>query len=157
MYYTKEEIEIAIDKASKAISDKSKEVTKFTYGYNDCFALLVEYDKALRGKENTKLNEFFKTFGAYKNPKEWLSNMNRVGFDNYKDLAIHSGYEPARKKKPRFGDIGYELLKENVGMAMVAGNNFWVSSCPLNNGIQTSRRIVFYERRLLFLGTPLRS
>jgi chromosomal replication initiation ATPase DnaA len=73
MYYTKEEIEIAIDKASKAISDKSKEVTKFTYGYNDCFALLVEYDKALRGKENTKLNEFFKTFGAYKmKPKNYF-------------------------------------------------------------------------------------
>lgn len=157
MYYTVEEMKVAIDKASEAIDSKSKEVKKFTYGYNDCFSLLVEYDKALRGKENTKLNEFFKTFGAYKNPREWLSNMKRVGFDNYKDLAIHSGYEPARQKKPKFGDIGYELLKENVGMAMVAGDTHWVSTCPLNNGIHTSRRLVFYERRLLFLGTPLRS
>ncbi len=157
MYYTVEELEDAINKASQVISDKSKEVDKFTYGHNDCFSLLVEYDKALRGKEDTTLNEIFKTFDSYDSPKGWLSNIKKAGFKDYRELAVYSGYEPSKQKKPQFGNVGYELLKENVGMAMIAGRTHWVSTCPSNNGIHTSRRIVFYERRLLFLGTPLRS
>lgn len=157
MYYTEKEIEIAIEEATRILTEKSKTVKKFTYGYNDCFSFLVEYDKALRKNKTTKLQKFFNCFGEYKDPKEWLANMKSSGFDDKNDLALHIGYEPAKQKRPKLGDIACQMIKENVGIFMVAGKTHWVSTCPSNNGIYNTRRILPYETQLLFLATPLRS
>ena len=157
MYYTEEEIETAINKASKILAEKSAKVSKFTYGYNDCFSFLVEYDKALRGTENTKLHQFSSKFKDYKDVKSWLNNMTNNGFYNEKELAVHVGYKPKKEKKPSLGDIACQIMKENVGLFMVAGKTHWCSTCPENNGIYNTRRVSFYEPDLIFLATPIRS
>ena len=52
MYYSKEEISNALERAKRIINERTSSIDKFTWGYNDCFCFLIEYDKALKGNKS---------------------------------------------------------------------------------------------------------
>ena len=155
MYYSTTEISTAIDAAKAVINSRAKEVGVNTKGYSDCFALLVEYDIALRGEKNSKLKEAAKKFKPYQDAKGFITSLKEAGFESFNDLGVYCSYEHSKVKKPKFGMIAYELLRTGEGSAMIAGDSHWISTC--NEGVQMGRKLVFYELRLLYLATPLRS
>jgi len=155
MYYSVKEISTAIDAAKAVINSRAKEVGVNTKNYSDCFALLVEYDIALRGEKNSKLKEISKGLKPYKDAKGFITSLKEAGFESLNDFGVHGNYEHAKVKRPKFGMIAYELLRNGEGSAMIAGDGHWISTC--NEGVQMGRKLVFYELRLLYLATPLRS
>ena len=155
-YYTVEEIEVAINKAKAIINSRTKEVDEYTRGYNDCFSLLVEYDKSLRG-ENSYFYDF--KFKDYTTIKGFFKALKNSGFDSLKDMAEKSNYEIIKTKRPIFGDIAFQARSEDsqLGGAMLAGDGWWITTSELNEGINETRPLFFLETKLLLLARPLRS
>ena len=147
MYYDIEEIEKAITIATSIINERTESVDKFTWGYNDCFCFLIEYDKALKG--NKSKAETIKV--KYNNPKEYLLELRRQGF-TLKTLAEYCNYEPRPDLRPKFGDIGYI-----DGAAVIAGDGHWVTTDTNNTGVKKGSGYPYFDRRLTLLARPLRS
>ena len=152
MYYTVEEIKVAINEAKTIINSRTKEVNEYTRGYNDCFALLVEYDKALRGGKTSYNFDF-----DYSNFMEFFAVIRQRGYKNLKELAEEANYEIIKTLRPQFGDIAFERPTDSGGAAMIAGDGCWVSTTERNTGITNKRPLFFLERKLLLLARPLRS
>ena len=146
MYYTEKEIDSALEKAKSIIDSRTEEVEDYTLNYNDCWALVKEYDKALRGTSLLDINFNYKDHEDFFNKLEY----------NLNSLATNAGYEIVANKRPQFGDIAYESLY-GVGSAMIAGNGWWVSTSEKNLGTQNKRKRYHFERRLILLARPLRS
>jgi len=147
MYYSKEEITNALEKAKRIINERTSSIDKFTWGYNDCFCFLIEYDKALKG--NKSKAEDIKV--EYNNPKEYLLAMRNKGF-TLKTFAEYCNYEIRPDLRPQYGDIGYM-----DGSAVIAENGHWVTTDEDNSGIKRGSRYMFLDRRLSLLARPLRS
>jgi hypothetical protein len=147
MYYELKEISNALLKAKESINSKTGEVNDFTWGYNDCFCFLIEYDKALRS--NKSKAEDLKV--EYKNPKEYLLALRNKGF-TLKTFAEYCNYEIRPDLRPQYGDIGYM-----DGSAVIAENGHWVTTDEDNSGIKQGSRYMFLDRRLSLLARPLRS
>ena len=147
MYYEVKEINNALLKAKSIIDSRTEEVKKYTLNYNDCWALIKEYDKALRGGTSL-LNINF----DYSDHKDFFKKLE---FD-LNSLAINAGYEIVKSKRPQFGDIAYEVLYGD-GSAMIAGDGWWVTTSEKNLGTLNKRKRYHFERRLLLLARPLRS
>jgi len=147
MYYEVEEIKIAIDKAIKILNNRTED-RGFVRGYSDCFMFLVEYDKALRGKESKagSILDF-----EYSNAKEFITKLWRKGY-KLKDFAIDCNYELQTKPKPMFGDIAYM-----DGTAIIAGDYNWVTVNEDNKGARYGRPYSSFERHLQLLARPLRN
>jgi len=152
MYYTVEEIKVAINEAKTIINSRTKEVNEYTRGYNDCFSLIVEYDKLLR-QGNTKYNFDF----DYSDFIGFFKAIRSKGYKNLKELAIEANYEIINTLRPQYGDIAFERPTEDGGAAMIAGDGWWVSTSEYNKGIVEKRPLFFLERKLLLLARPLRS
>ena len=147
MYYSKEEITKALEKAIDSINNKTKSVKKFTWGYNDCFCFLIDYDKALKG--NKSKAEEIKV--EYNNPKEYLLALRNKGF-TLKTFAQYCNYEIRPDLRPQYGDIGYM-----DGSAVIADDGHWVTTDEDNSGIKQGSRYMFLDRRLSLLARQLRS
>ena len=147
MYYDKEELLNALVKATKIINNRTKDVEKFTWGYNDCFCFLIEYDKALRGKKSQANSINFN----YNNPKDYIKELRKKGH-TLKSFAEYCNYEIRKDLRPQFGDIGYQ-----DGSAIIAGNGHWVTTDENNFGVKEGRRYYFLDRHLSLLARPLRS
>jgi hypothetical protein len=147
MYYTVEEMTNALKQAKDNINNRTSKVDKFTWGYNDCFCFLIEYDKALKGKKSKA--EKLKI--EYNNPKEYLLGLKRQGF-TLKSFAEYCNYEIRPDLRPQYGDIGYM-----DGSAVIAENGHWVTTDEDNSGIKQGSRYMFLDRRLNLLARPLRS
>lgn len=147
MYYDKEELLNALVKATKIINNRTKDVEKFTWGYNDCFCFLIEYDKALRGEKSQANSINFN----YNNPKDYIKELRKKGH-TLKSFAEYCNYEIRKDLRPQFGDIGYQ-----DGSAIIAGNGHWVTTDENNFGVKEGRRYYFLDRHLSLLARPLRS
>jgi hypothetical protein len=147
MYYELKEISDALLKAKESINSKTGEVNEFTWGYNDCFCFLIEYDKALRS--NKSKAEDLKV--EYNNPKEYLLALRNKGF-TLKTFAEYCNYEIRPDLRPQYGDIGYM-----DGSAVIADDGHWVTTDEDNSGIKQGSRYMFLDRRLSLLARPLRS
>ena len=152
MYYTVEEIKVAIDKAKAIINSRTKEVDEYTRGYNDCFSLIVEYDKSLR-QGNTKYSFDF----DYSDFISFFKGLRSRGYKNLKELARRNDYEVITTLRPQYGDIAFERPTKDGGVAMIASNGCWVSTSDYNKGVVEKRPLFFLERKLLLLARPLRS
>jgi hypothetical protein len=147
MYYELEEIISAISKAKKIINDKTSIVKEFTWGYNDCFCFLIEYDKALKGNKSKAEDVIIE----YSNPQEYLLGLRKQKF-TLKSFAEYCNYEIRPDLRPQYGDIGYM-----DGSAVIAENGHWVTTDEDNSGIKQGSRYMFLDRRLNLLARPLRS
>jgi len=147
MYYKLEELNNALLKAKESINNRTGEVNDFTWGYNDCFCFLIEYDKALRN--NKSKAEEIKV--EYNNPKEYLLALRNKGF-TLKTFAEYCNYEIRPDLRPQYGDIGYM-----DGSAVIADDGHWVTTDTNNSGIKQGSRYMFLDRRLSLLARPLRS
>jgi len=152
MYYKEEEITTAIEAAKAIIDSRTKEVNEYKRGYNDCFALLVEYDKQLRGGITAYNFDF-----EYSDFMGFFVALKQQGYKNLKDMAEKANYEIIKNKRPQFGDIAFERPTDDGGAAMIAGNSRWVSTSEKNLGVCDKRPLFFFERKLLLLARPLRS
>lgn len=149
MYYDVEELSKAITTAKSIINNRTKTVDVFTRGYNDCWALAIEYDKALRNKEESPFNF------EYKNSLDFFRKLNRAGYKSYDDLARAANYRVITSSRPRHGDIAFEFLVNGVGAFMIAENGYWVTTCELNSGIKETRKIKSKET-LNLLARPVK-
>jgi len=156
MYYNVEEIEIAIDKAKAIINSRTKEVDTYKRGYNDCFALLVEYDKALRGKSSYYHNF---NFSEYTTIRGFFKALTDSGFISLEQMATDSNYELIKTKRPIYGDIAFQSRPSDkeLGGAMLAGNGRWITTSESNEGVVEKRPLFFLEMKLSLLARPLRS
>lgn len=152
MYYEEEEISIALNSAKAIIDSRTKEVNEYIRGYNDCFALIVEYDKALRGGKT-----FYNFDFDYSNFKDFLVVIKQQGYKSLKDMAEKANYDIIKNKRPKFGDIAFERPTEDSGAAMIAGDSRWVSTDEKLFGSIEKRPLYFFERKLLLLARPVRS
>jgi len=146
MYYTSKEISTAINKSTEIINYRAKE-EGYVRGFSDCYALLVEYDRVLRGK--TKADDILNF--EYLNTKEFLYKMLKRGY-NFESFAKACNYEILTKPRPMFGDIGFKN-----GSAMIAGEYRWVTVEEDKKGVRSGTQYSYFERNLQILARPLRS
>ena len=147
MYYKEKEISNAVKEAKRVISDRTEKVEKFTWGYNDCFCFLIEYDKALKGNKSKAEDVIIE----YSNPQEYLLGLRKQKF-TLKSFAEYCNYEIRPDLRPQYGDIGYM-----DGSAVIADDGHWVTTDTNNSGIKQGSRYYFFDRRLQLLARPLRS
>jgi len=138
MYYTETELSEALFIATKKINNITKTCEVYTRGVNDCFAFLSEYDIQLRGKSKTI--DFIKL--PYNSPKEWYKQLLKNNF-TIESFAQHCGYEALPSKRPKLGDVAFK-----DGSVMIAGKDFWQSTCDTNSGVRNYKQIMFVERHL---------
>lgn len=153
MYYSIKEISEAIKEAKAIINSRTKEIDVYTRGYNDCWSLVVEYDRLLRGEHSL----FAKLDLTYRNSIDYLRQLKLNGYNTVHDLALKGNYEIIRTLKPNFGDVAFETFQDKTGGAMIAGDGFWISTSELNTGVYDKRQILFFERKLTLLARPIRS
>jgi len=144
-YYTEEEITGALQRATRTINLLTESCTEYTRGINDCFALLAEYDKELRG--STKARDYIKF--RWKTTREFAVKLGREGY-SIKQYIEYCGYELVRDKRPILGDIAFE------NGAMINDGIFWVSTDENNKGVKDKRQTFSIEPRIL-LARPIRS
>ena len=150
MYFTKEVISYAAEKAKKVIEERKALLEGYVRGLNDCWALIVQYDKHLRGG-STPLEELNL---SYKDYKEFIKQINKVGYNDFEDLARNMKYERVTDGIPQHGDIGYEMAPDGTGTAILCDNNWWYTASE--RGINQYRRTRILERRPVYHGRPLR-
>jgi len=143
MYYTEKELLKAVYTAEDVITKLYKDHGKYIRGINDCFALLSEYDKALRGYTKSKVVE-----PPWESSAEWRYKLRKAGY-TLKSYAEYCNYEIIPSKRPKLGDIAFE-----GGSAMIAGDGFWYSVPEDNLGVRLIRQIMFFERHLIILARP---
>lgn len=145
-YYTEEEMSRALQRACQTMDILTASCTEYTWGVNDCFALVTEYDYELRGK--TKARDIVKD--PYSSIKGWLRNLLKTGH-TVESYAEYCGYEVVKNKRPELGDIAFH------SGAMINNGDFWVSTNENNSGTSTIRQALFLERRVPVIARPLRS
>jgi hypothetical protein len=149
MYYTVEEITVAMNTAKTIIDERTTGLDTYTRGVNDCFALAVEYTKALTQKESP-LSDF-----SYRDSREFLIKIKKAGYNDVATLMNKCGYKIVTGTRPKYGDIAFEFLRNNIGTAMIASNGCWVSTCEFNTGVIEKRPIKIKES-LNVLGRPIK-
>ena len=144
-YYTEEEMTEALQRAIRTINLLTEGCTEYTRGINDCFALLAEYDKELRG--STKARDYIKF--RWKTTREFAVKLGREGY-SIEQYIEYCGCELVRDKRPLLGDIAFE------NGAMINDGIFWVSTDENNKGVKDKRQTFSIEPRIL-LARPIRS
>ena len=91
MYYSKEEMSIALEKAKLIVEEKSKKVKRYIRSYNCCWSLVKEYDKALRG---TSLPDIDFSFDTH---EEFFEKLKY----SLEELATNVNYEIIESKKSK--------------------------------------------------------
>jgi len=145
-YYTEEEITGALQRATRTINLLTESCTGYTRGINDCFALLAEYDKELRGESKARDLIKFK----WKSSREFEVKLAHEGY-SIASYMEYCDYKLINDKRPLIGDIAFE------DGAMISGDGFWVSTNENNTGVYNTRQVQFLERKLHVLARPIRS
>jgi len=146
-YYTPEEIQEAIERATLTINERSSQTDTYQRGYNDCLALLIEYDLELRGDKS--MAGSYIDF-SWKTTKEFFIKLLRSG-KSLDEFSKVCNYELIPSKRPLLGDIAFEQG------AMINDGSFWVSTNENNSGVCQLRQSMFLERHLHLLARPIRS
>ena len=142
MSFTQEECCLAIEAATNIINQRTENTTSFTWGYNDCANLLIEYDRSLR-QGITKADLPFEWSGT----KDFLVKLKKHGY-SMQQYIEHCGYKIVNTQKPQIGDVSFE------GGCTIAGPDGWISITESNQGVRVHRQMMFLERRLIFLARP---
>jgi hypothetical protein len=146
MYYTEKEMTTALQRACQTINHLTESCTEYTRNFNDCFALLAEYDLQLRGKSKARDVIDFE----WNTTREFVYKLAKSGL-TLEQFAIHCDYEIVRNKKPKLGDIAF---KEG---AMVNDGNSWMSTNENNTGCHKVKQSFFLELGIPVLARPIRS
>jgi len=146
MYYTEDERSKALQLAVDTINNLTNACTEYTRGINDCFALVAEYDLALRGK--SKARDIVKM--PWKSTKDWFVKLARKGY-TVEEYAEYCGYELVKNKRPKLGDIAF------YEGGMINEGYFWISTKEDNTGVFNRLPVFFYERKIPIIARPIRS
>jgi len=146
MYYTVEERTKALQQAVSKIDNLTKSCSEYTRGINDCFALLVEYDLALRGE--SKARDLIKF--RWSSTKDFVAKLAQEGYDLI-DLAEYSGYEIVWSKRPELGDVAF------YKGVLINDGDFWVSTKEDNSGVADEFMVMLVETRMPLIARPIRS
>lgn len=145
MYYHLQDCVDALGSATEIINERTKGCESYTRGHNDCAALLIEYDKALRG--GTSKADLPFTWG---NQKEFLVKLRRLGF-TVEEYLKNCGYDVMTNKRPQVGDVAF------ARGAMIAGPKGWVSTTETNEGVAVMRQLMYLEVRMSVIARPRRN
>lgn len=139
--YLEEELEAAIESARKVINSRAISAERYIRGYNDCFAFLLEYERALRGEKSLTR----KITLTYNDSVEFMSQLHKqLGYSNLLKFAIGMKFKPVRERKPITGDIAFDF-HQGVGTAMIAERTHWVSTDESNKGVRPRRKFLAKE------------
>jgi hypothetical protein len=144
-YYTELECTTAIATATEVINNRTKECLEYTRGYNDCAALVAEYDRALRGPQ-TKIDYDF----TWKNPRQFLVGLRRKGF-TLEEYFEHCDYKIIRNGRPKVGDVAFS------NGAFLASQRGWVSTTETNEGVVVAKQLMYLERNMSVIARPQRN
>ena len=140
--YTKDECVAAVGVATTIINARTKGLEVYTRGTNDCAALLVEYDKALRGPTSRAQLGF-----EWNSPRDFVVKLRRCGF-TVESYLEHCGYEIIKNKRPKLGDVAFS------GGAMIAGPRGWISTAETNEGVVVARQMMYLEINMSVIARP---
>ena len=140
--YTKDECVAAVEVATTIINARTKGLEVYTRGTNDCAALLVEYDKALRGPTSKAQLGF-----EWNSPRDFVVKLRRCGF-TVESYLEHCGYEIIKNKRPKLGDVAFS------GGAMIAGPRGWISTAETNEGVVVARQMMYLEINMSVIARP---
>ena len=150
MEYEEEIILKAIQDARNTINLRSRGLRGYDMGYNDCFSLLSEYDKNLRG-DSSKVHGLSL---SYKSAPEFLRKIRELGYKTLTEMSEAFGYDTLpRHERPQAGDIIYEIGSEG-GTTAVADDFYWINSDGRKANIY--RKIRNIELSALLLARPRR-
>lgn len=142
--YTTNECVAAILVATAIINERTRKCQEYTRGTNDCAALLVEYDKALRGTTSKAQLNF-----TWNNPREFVINLKRSGF-TVEEYLESCGYEIVGSKRPKIGDVAFS------GGAMIAGPNGWLTTTETNDGVVIAKQMMYLETHMSVIARPIK-
>ena len=151
MYYTDIQIKEALDKAKEVMNGRSGSLLGHKYGYNDCWTFVIEYDKFLRGNSELPSLDI-----KYKNHLDFEEQIEKTGHISLPDFIKNYKYEHVKNKRPRYGDVAYELTRDGSGTAMIADRKWW-RTAKGTQGIVRGRLVKFYELAPILIARPLRS
>jgi hypothetical protein len=143
-HYSVEEREAALTKAINEINKRTEDCLNYTRGVNDCAALLVEYDKALRGDKSKAELSF-----AWNNPVEFISNLRKSGYTAVQYFE-RCNYEIVKNKRPLVGDVSF------AGGALIAGPEGWVTTTETNKGVKVAKQLMFFEPKMSVIARPIK-
>lgn len=143
-HYTEDECTKAIAIATQTINDRTRGLAEYTRGTNDCAALLMQYDKALRGLVSKAQLNF-----TWKNPREFVINLKRSGF-TVEEYLVSCGYEIVGSKRPKIGDVAFS------GGAMIASPRGWISTTETNEGVVVARQTMYLEINMSVIARPIK-
>ncbi len=148
-YYTENECVTAINKATQVINKRTEECLTYTRGTNDCAALLVEYDTALRGGDTKSDIDFTKDF-QWSTPREFLVKLLRAGY-TMASYFEHCGYKLIKNKRPIVGDVAL------LGGGMIASPKGWITTTEANEGVVVAKQLMYLELNINIIARPIRS
>jgi len=150
MQFTEEEILASISKARETIDIRSKGLRGYDRGFNDCFALVSEYDQNLRGDSSKAAGLSLRFTSAI----DFLRQIRELGYKSLNEMSEDFGYETLKEyTRPQTGDILYEIGAEG-GTTAVAGDYYWISANGRGSNIY--RRIRTIEINSLLLARPIK-
>lgn len=144
MHYTEEECVNAIGLATELVNKRTKDCLEYTRGTNDCGALLVEYDKALRGDKSRAELTF-----TWSGPVEFIRNLGRSGY-TVAQYFEHCGYKIVNNKRPLVGDVSF------AGGALIASPKGWITTTETNEGVTVARQLMFFEPKMSVIARPIK-
>ena len=142
--------EVALDKARRIVNMRSLVSGQYVRGHNDCFAFLLEYERALRGDASLSQNINI----TYNDEVEFLAEINNLGYDSLEDFTIAMGFELVANREPTTGDIAFETI-QGQSTAMIAENKYWFSTDESNKGVRPRRKQIFKEINLTIHARPI--
>ena len=142
--------EVAIDKARRIINMRALTAGEYIRGYNDCFAFLLEYERALRGDASLSKDIDI----TYNDEVEFMAEITNLGYESLESFTIAMGFELVENREPSTGDIAFENI-QGVSTAMIAENNYWFSTDERNKGVMPRRKQIFKEINLTIHARPI--
>jgi len=149
--YSITQLEVALDAAKTVIDSRAKSADRFIRGYNDCFAFLLEYERALRGDLSLSKDITL----SYNDSDEFLQGIHeQLGYSNLIKFTLAMKFKPVKDRKPETGDIAFDI-QQGIGGAMIAGDNYWFSADLRNKGVKPQRRFLPKEITLQLHARPI--
>jgi len=142
--------EVALDKARRIINMRALLAGEYIRGHNDCFALVLEYERALRGDDSLSKNIDI----TYNDEAEFLTELTNLGYASLEAFTIAMGFELVANREPTTGDIAFETI-QGQATAMIAENNYWFSTDESNKGVRPRRKQIFKEINLTIHARPI--
>lgn len=156
-FYTEQEMNSAIEEAMVEIQERTEDIQDFLRGVNDCFALLVEYDEALRGRSKAKDLDL-----RYKSHLEFHRAIQTQKLPSIVRLATYCNYKLVKDGQARLGDVAYEGRSKR-GSAMICWKNeenklVWISVDEINHtGVIDKREVKQVEDGQITIFRPIRN